>query len=45
MGKYITQDKAAMATISGDGKLIFFRSKGIIWWVSAEIINDLKPAE
>ncbi len=44
MGKYIKQ-KAAIAWVSYDGKYIFFKAEGDIYWVDAKIIEDLKPKE
>ena len=48
LGKYIKQH-AFCAWITSDGKHIFFHSldnrKGNIYWVSAEIIEELKPEE
>jgi hypothetical protein len=35
----------SLATISPDGKYLFFFNRGDIWWVSAKIIEDLKPKE
>ena len=44
MGKYIQQHGAAMAKVTLDGKLIFYHdSKGVVWWVGAKIIEELKP--
>ena len=48
LGKYIKQH-AFCAWITYDGKYLFFHSlddsKGNIYWVSAEIIEDLRPKE
>ncbi|NQT25603.1 hypothetical protein HQ585_09630 [candidate division KSB1 bacterium] len=44
MEKYIKQAGATMVKVTLDGKLIFYHdNSGISWWVSSEIINDLKP--
>lgn len=43
MGKYINHF-GALAKVTSDGKLIFYHdNKGVVWWVSADIINSLKP--
>ncbi len=43
MGNYIKQASAAMAKVTLDGKVIFYHdNKGIVWWVSAKIIHDIK---
>jgi hypothetical protein len=34
---------AGGATISPDGKYLFFQLNGDLWWVEIKIINDLKP--
>jgi hypothetical protein len=48
LGRYIKQN-AFCAWITCDGEYIFFHSldsaKGNIYWVSAEIIEELRPAE
>lgn len=40
-----TSDNDFGAKISPDGKYLLFSSKGDVYWVSAKIIEDLKPAE
>lgn len=36
---------AGGATISPDGKYLFFALRGDIWWVDIRVIEDLRPAE
>ena len=36
---------AGGATISHDGKYLFFHLNGDIWWVNAKIIEKLRPKE
>lgn len=43
LGNYITQENAAMARISSDGKYLFYNDvNGYNYWVSTDIIEDLK---
>ena len=44
MGKHIKQ-KTAIAWIGYDGKYIFFKAKGNIYWDNAKIVEELKPKE
>ena len=44
MGTVIKQ-KAAIAWVTTDGKYIFFKAEGDIYWVDAGIIEELKPNE
>jgi hypothetical protein len=37
--------KAGYAMLSPDGKYLFFSAGGDIYWVSAKIIEDLRPKE
>ena len=42
LGDFITQDNAAMARITSDGKYLFFNDRnGDNWWVSTEILHVL----
>ncbi|UCE61013.1 MAG: PD40 domain-containing protein [Phycisphaerales bacterium] len=43
LGESINKGHRQMPSLSHDGKYIFFSSEGDIWWVSADIINQLKP--
>lgn len=42
MGKYIKQ-KAAMACISYNGKYIFYKAGDNVYWIKANIIENMKP--
>jgi len=42
MGKYIKQ-RAAMALISYDGKYIFYKAGDDVYWISAKIIEKMRP--
>jgi hypothetical protein len=43
LSDFITQDNAAMARITADGKFLFFNDRnGDNWWVSTEILDELK---
>ncbi|MFH1197135.1 MAG: hypothetical protein V1720_15670 [bacterium] len=43
MGNYIKQEGASLAKITPDGKLLFYQAqRGIMWWVSTSIIEELK---
>ena len=44
MGRYI-EHRAALAWISSDGKYIFYRAGDDVYWVSAGIVEKLKPQE
>jgi len=35
--------KAGIASISPDGKYLFFGKDGDLWWVSTQLIEDLRP--
>ncbi len=43
-GKMALPGGKSLATISPDGKYLFFCLKGDIYWVDAKIIEELKPA-
>ena len=43
LGESINKGRRHMPSLSHDGKYIFFSAEGDIWWVSADIINQLKP--
>jgi hypothetical protein len=46
LGDFITQDNAAMARITSDGKYVFYNDRnGDNWWVSTEIFETLKSEE
>lgn len=46
LGDFITQDNAAMARITSDGKYLFYNDRnGENWWVSTEILEELKLNE
>ena len=44
MGKYIEQ-RAAMAWISHDGKYVFYKADDEVYWVSAQIVEELRSEE
>jgi hypothetical protein len=44
MGEYIEQE-AAIAWISYDGKYIFYKAGDDVYWVSAEVVEQLRPVE
>jgi hypothetical protein len=44
MGKHIPQ-RAALAWISHDGKYIFYKAGDDVYWVSAGVVEQLRPEE
>ena len=42
MGKYIKQ-RAAIAWISYDGRYIFYKADKDVYWISAKIIEKIRP--
>lgn len=45
LSQYGIGKEFGIPTVSRDGKYIFFSGYGDIYWVSAQIINELKPTE
>jgi Tol biopolymer transport system component len=43
LGKMINGQEASIPKISPDGKYLFFKRGGDIYWVDAKIIDELKP--
>jgi ankyrin repeat protein len=43
MGKEINMQEAGIPKISPDGKYLFFKREGEIYWVDTKIINELNP--
>ena len=44
-GKINSAGYEGVPTLSLDGRFLFFTSKGDIYWVSAQVIDDLRPKE
>jgi len=44
LAKHGFDRNAGIASISPDGKYLFFENKGDIYWVSTQVIRDLKPS-
>jgi len=43
LGKYINSEYAESSpTISLDGQFLFFSRKGDIWWISSQVIDNIK---